>query len=77
MEADKDKMNAELNETRSSRLTCADCAVDIDKLLAEVEEDGTPTDKSSRLVFDVSRLCAWTLNSVSENVTHGIGQGQD
>ncbi|MGC8878571.1 MAG: hypothetical protein ACP5R2_05055 [Anaerolineae bacterium] len=79
MEADKDKTNVEPNETRSSRLTCADCAVDIDKLLAE-EDNETSANKGSHLVFDVSRLGAGTLNSVSEtseNVTHGAEQGQD
>jgi|YNPNPStandDraft_1061719.scaffolds.fasta_scaffold186341_2 hypothetical protein len=77
MESEKDKMNAEVKETHSSRLTCADCAVDIDKLLAEVEEDATPAEKSGRLVFDVSHLGAGTLNRASENVTRGTEQGQD
>lgn len=66
--------NATPKETRAARLTCADCAVDIDKLLAEIEEEESSADKSSRLVFDVSQLGIETSNGSSagaENTTRG------
>jgi hypothetical protein len=76
----EEKTNPTSKETRASRLTCADCAVDIDKLLAEIEEDEPSGDKSSHLVFDVSRLGIETTNSplaTAENATGGEEQGQD
>ncbi len=77
MEAHQDKVNTEPKETRSSRLTCADCAVDIDKLLAEMEDDEPSAKKSSQLVFDISNLGAGTLNSASEEAIRDTEQGQD
>ncbi|MGQ9503110.1 MAG: hypothetical protein ACUVSF_13740 [Anaerolineae bacterium] len=80
MKAGTNNANMKPNETRSSRLTCADCAVDIDKLLAEIEDAESSTDKSDHLVFDVSRLGMGTPNSTSEtseNATNGTEQSQD
>lgn len=80
MKADTDKANMKTNETRSSRLTCADCAVDIDKLLAEIEDAESSTDKSGHFVFDVSRLGVGTPNSTSEtseNAANRTEQSQD
>lgn len=74
----EEKVNTESQETRASRLTCADCAVDIDKLLAEIEEDEASADKSSHLVFDVSQLGVETPqhpSEAAENVTGGAEQG--
>lgn len=77
MGAEKDKVNTKPKEIRASRLTCTDCAVDIDKLLAEMEEGEPPADKSSHLVFDISHLSAGTLDSTSETSENGAEQDQN
>ncbi|GEM_PF-6006044 len=77
MEAEQVKLTGESEQTRSSRLTCRDCAVDIDKLLAEVEaaeesgESGASMDKGSHLVFDISQLGTRASDSTSEDTAGG------
>ncbi|MCS7261035.1 MAG: hypothetical protein NZ765_09665 [Anaerolineae bacterium] len=72
----EEKRNPEPKEARASRLTCADCAVDIDKLLAEIEEDGSAVDKRSHLVFDVSQLSVETSSRPPETAEHAAGGEQ-